>query len=38
MVSNENESSEWLSISEFIIDMTPPLITANIPQNEEVET
>ncbi len=36
MVSNTNESSEWLPISEFVIDFTPPVITANIPQNEEV--
>jgi len=37
MVSNSTDSSEWLPVSEFIIDTTAPIITENIPQNEEVK-
>ena len=37
MISNSTDSSEWLPVSEFIIDTTAPIITENIPTNEEVK-
>jgi len=35
-ISNSNNSSEWLPISDFRIDLTAPIITENTPTNEEV--
>jgi len=37
MVSNTDDSSEWLTISEFQIDTIAPIITENTPISEEVK-
>ncbi len=36
MISNSTDSSEWLPISSFTVDLTAPIITENTPIDEQV--